>query len=191
MKNIKLTIALLILTTTSLLGQEFLGVKVDGKKDDAIAVFKSKGFIPSKIDYILKSGNYNFAALDGTAGGKEVELSIHYTPISKLVWAFVIHLPEKTSWYSLKDDYQDFVSLFTEKYGEPDVKFDFFLSPYEEGDGYEMTAVEVEKCKYSAYWGAKYSVSITRFKQVSLSYENELNAELNEKEKKQINKNAF
>jgi len=184
MKNIKLTIVLLILTTTSLLGQEFLGVKVDGKKDAVIAVFKSKGFI-------LTNDKDNSAVLNGTAGGKKVELFIHYTPISKLVWGFKIYLPEKTSWYSLKADYQDFLSLFTEKYGEPDEKFDFFSSPYEEGDGYEMTAVEVEKCSYSAYWGAKYSVSITQFKQVRLSYENELNVELKEKEKKQINKNAF
>ncbi len=184
MKVIKLVIVLFFLATTTLWGQEFLGVKVDGKKDAVIAVFKSKGFI-------LKSDKDNAALLNGSAGGKKVELYIHYTPISKLVWGFKIYLPEKTSWYSLKTDYQDFLNLFTEKYGDPEEKFEFFSSPYEEGDGYEMTAVATEKCTYSAYWGNKYSVSITQFKQVRLSYENELNVELKDKEKKQINKNAF
>jgi hypothetical protein len=184
MKNIKLTIVLLILTTTSLLGQEFLGVKVDGKKDAAIAVFKSKGFI-------LKSDKDNSAVLNGTAGGKKVELFIHYTPISKLVWGFFVFLPEKTSWYSLKAEYQEYLDLLTEKYGEPKDKYNFFSTPYDEGDGYELQAVELEKCSYSAFWEKYYSIKITKWKQVKIAYENEINSALDDKETKQINKNAF
>ena len=184
MKNIKFLILLFFLGTTTLWGQEFLGVKVDGKKDATIAIFKSKGFI-------LSSDKGNVAVLNGSAGGKKVDLFISYTPISKLVWQFKIFLPEKTSWYSLKAEYQEYLDLLTEKYGEPKDKFNFFSSPYEEGDGYELQAVELEKCSYSAFWEKYYSVSITKWKQVKIAYENEVNSALDDKETKQINKNAF
>jgi hypothetical protein len=56
----------------------------------------------------------------------------------------------------------------------------FFKSPYEEGDGYEMTAVAVEKCFWLSAWEANatypnqtIAVRITKSKRVSLVYEND------------------
>ena len=44
------------------------------------------------------------------------------------------------------------VELFTKKYGEPKDHFEFFSSPYYEGDGYELQALRKEKCNYISFW---------------------------------------
>ena len=170
-------------------GQEFLGIKVDGKKDAVVNAFKAKGF---KIN--TNSGiNKDIVTLFGNAGGKNIEIAIVCTPKTKTVWKFSVYLPEKASWFSLKSDYEDYLQILIDKYGEPNSKYAFFSSPYEEGDGYEMTAVGADKCTYSAFWSSEIGISIkiSKFKQVNIAYENPKNSALDDKETAELNKSIF
>jgi len=167
--------------------QEFMGVKVEGDKATFISKFKAKGFI------ITRAENSNVVTMKGTVGGKQYELLISSTPKTKQVWKVSVYLPEATSWSTLKSEYEDYLGILTEKYGEPEKKYSFFSSPYDEGDGYEMSAIKLEKCNYSAFWSSSVGIyiAISKFQQVRISYENEKNSALDDLEKKQINSQIF
>lgn len=183
MKKLSILVAL-VLTTMLGFSQEFLGIKVDGNRQTCINKFLAKGFKvsipPSKTVTSMK----------GTVGGQPIELLIVVTPTSQKVWKFTVYLPEQNTWENLKYNYNYYVDLFTKKYGEPTNSYSNFNSPYSEGDGYEITGVVVEKCNYSAYWKDVY-IEITKWKQVCINYENEVNGELNTQEKEQLNLNIF
>lgn len=167
---------------------EFLGIEVDGKRDEVIEKFKAKGFIvKGDIDKPVLS-------MKGSAGNINFELNIVSTPKSKIVRKFVVYLPEQSSWNSLLNDYTRYKKTLTDKYGNPGDSFDFFSSPYKLGDGYEMTAVAAEKATYAAYWtlkGYTLSIEISKWKQVRIAYENENNSKIAEKEQKDIDSNIF
>lgn len=167
---------------------EFLGIEVDGKRDEVIERFKAKGFIvKGDIDKPVVS-------MKGSAGNINFDLSIVSTPKSKIVRKFVVYLPEQTSWNSLLNDYTRYKKTLTDKYGNPGDSFDFFSSPYKLGDGYEMTAVVTEKATYAAYWtlkGYTLSIEISKWKQVRIAYENENNSKISAREQKDIDSNIF
>lgn len=167
-------------------GQEFMGVKVEGDKAAFIKKFKENG-------YVVVSENANSATMKGTLGGTEYELILHATPKSKQIWKLSVFLPEATSWNTIKREYEDYLNILTEKYGTPDKKYAFFSSPYYEGDGYEMSAITLEKCNYFAYWNDSIGISIqiSKYKQVKISYENAKNSKLDDLEKKEINSKIF
>jgi hypothetical protein len=121
-------------------------------------------------------------------------LIIVSSPKSKIVRKFSVYLPEQSSWNSLLNDYTRYKKTLTDKYGNPGDSFDFFSSPYKLGDGYEMTAVAAEKATYAAYWtlkGYSLSIEISKWKQVRISYENDNNSKIAEKEQKDIDSNIF
>jgi hypothetical protein len=50
-----------------------------------------------------------------------------------------------------------------------------------------MTAVSAGACLFSAFWTSKgISLTISKYAQVQISYENEINLEINKNEKKAI-----
>lgn len=168
-------------------GQEFMGVKVEGDKTTFINQFKAKGFAvkgDSSSDAVL---------MRGTISGKAYELVVVSTPKTKKVWKLSVFLPEATSWNTIKREYEDYLNILTEKYGTPDKKYQFFSSPYYEGDGYEMRAITLEKCNYFAYWNDSIGIiiQISKYKQVKISYENAKNSKLDDLEKKEINSKIF
>ena len=183
----KVLLVLAVLGSYVSYAQEFMGVKVGGKKIDVINQFKSKGFTVTKDD------NSNVSALKGTVAGKVYEVVVVSTPITRTVWKISTFLPEASDWYSLKRSYEDYLKVLSDKYGQPESHYNFFSSPYDEGDGYEMTGVAVGKCNYAAYWSDKtgISIDITKWKQVRISYENEVNSALDEKEKSSMNTKIF
>lgn len=61
-----------------------------------------------------------------------------------------VFIPVDSSNYQQK--YDELVSLYRTKYGEPSNEFRFFKSPYKDGDGYEYQAVRVGKGSISTYW---------------------------------------
>jgi hypothetical protein len=78
------------------------------------------------------------------------------------------------------DDYNEFKSMLSAKYGEPSNDFKFFESPYEEGDGYETQAIRLRKATFASYWrfpvpGKEDNIlglKITDDLQISVVYEN-------------------
>lgn len=180
-------VLLFTLVTIMSFGQEFLGIKVDGKKDAVINAFKLKGFT------VKGDSNKDAVTMLGNAAGKSVELVIQSSPITKTVWQFSVYLPEQSTWTYLKSDYEEYLKLLTQKYGSPDKTYSFFSSPYSEGDGYEMTGVYVDKCHYTAFWPSDKGVriKITKWKQVCIIYENSTNSALDDKETNEMNAKAF
>ena len=185
MKKIVLVLTLVLGTIVSN-AQEFMGVKCDGKKDITISTFKNKGFT-------LTSDDDGAAIMKGKIGNDEIELYVFYTPITKVVWSYKVFLPKQTSWYSLKSDYQKYMNVLTEKYGSPEKTYSFFSSPYNEGDGYEMTGVSVDKCNYASFWTIEQGVriKISKYKQVQISYENSKNSKIDDEETKSLNSKVF
>ncbi len=168
-------------------GQEFMGVKVEGDKTTFINQFKAKGFA------VIGDPSSDAVLMRGTISGKAYELVVVSTPKTKKIWKLSVFLPEVTSWNSIKREYENYLNILIEKYGAPDKTYRFFSSPYEEGDGYEMSAITLEKCVYSAYWSESVGVSIqiSKYKQIKIAYENAKNSLLDDTEKKELNSKIF
>ena len=69
------------------------------------------------------------------------------------------------------------------------------MSPHEEGDGYEMNAVELEKTNIVAWWNLTHqdgtesgtiTLELSKWKQNKISWENAVNAALKEKEQAEL-----
>lgn len=59
---------------------------------------------------------------------------------------------EYKNWDDLRNAYYGVVKLYQTKYGTPTNELLKFYYPYERGDGYEITAIAVGKCKMSTTW---------------------------------------
>jgi hypothetical protein len=168
--------------------QSFDGVPISGDLPTAIAKFRAKGYT---IDQYVNNG----VVMKGRVANNSVEVFVMTTPKSKKVFKMVVFMDEQTSWVSLKSEYYKYKNILTEKYGNPDEKYDFFTSPYFEGDGYELQAVGLEKANYAAYWFKRdnltLGVEISKFKQIKLIYENNQMMEIKNREQADIENNSF
>jgi hypothetical protein len=173
----------LLITKSNIYGQEFLGIKVGGKLSEVVAKFKLKGFKVTSPD------NLN-PILTGKAGVSNVEVIIFSSPITKTVFKISVYLPKQNDWESIKSEYEDYLKTLTAKYGTPTSSFNFFSSPYKEGEGDEMNAITMEKCHYSAYW-ENVSIEISEYKQVKIAYENAKNFEIRDAEVAKLKKETF
>jgi hypothetical protein len=129
---------------------QFMGIPIEGDAVIFINKLKTKGFKVKKYDAIVTTMTGVFL------GNVTNEVLIVHTPKSKKVWKVVVFLQEQIGWSSLKSEYQSLLSKLNNKYGEPSNSYFSFLSPYEEGDGYEMNAVEFEKTNIVAWWNLMY-----------------------------------
>ena len=186
MKN--LLIAIAILATSVLNAQEFSGVPIDGDLTTFLTRIKAKGFTFKKY---IEQG----AIINGKIGIRDVEVFVFTTPKSKKVFKLSVYFPERSTWGSLKSEYFELVEVLTKKYGEPTSRYSSFKSPYEEGDGYEMSAVQLEKCNYSTFWIKRNNLSmvidISKFHQINITYENDTNMKLKKDETNAIQSNAL
>lgn len=158
---------------------DFKGISVNGHIDKFVNELKKQGFTEdyrSNGDVVMK----------GEFTGKDALVFILSTKKTKTVWKVSVYVDEDASWERLKSDYYEYVKLYTTKYGAPSDHFEFFMKPYYEGDGYELQALEKEKCFYSSYFHIEkgtISVNITRTGNVSLTYEDGINAAIMKGEK--------
>lgn len=168
--------------------QSFDGVSISGDLPTVVAGYKAKGYT---LDKYTSSG----VILNGKILSNSIQLFIFVTPKTKKVYKMVAYLDEDLSWSSLKSNYFRFLSIFKDKYGNPDGSNESFSKPYYEGDGYELSAVGLEKVDYSAYWLNKsamnVAVEISTFKQVKLTYENKELMAIKKTEQAEIEASAF
>lgn len=168
--------------------QSFDGVPISGDLPTAVARYKAKGYT---LDKYITSG----AILNGKILMNNIQLFIFVTPKTKKVYKVVAYLDEDISWSSLKFTYMKFLGILTDKYGNPDGFTESFITPYYEGDGYELSAVGLEKVDYNAYWLNKaemnIGVEISKFKQVKLTYENKALMSLKRDEQSQLEAISF
>lgn len=176
----KLLLAMLMLTATlTAQSQVFNGVKVSGSLSSMVEKYKEKGW---KFQKYLDGT----AVLKGSVGGYyNCEMFIYPTG-TKQVAKVVVYLPEQSTWSSIKSTYDAIVHAYYVKYDQPDLRYQEFLPPYDEGDGYEKNAVELEKTNIKTIWlnreNGNYGVEITKWMQVKIVCENVTNMRIRERE---------
>jgi len=190
----KLTTALVLMLISIVShAQVFMGISVSGPVASFNAQLRAKGFV---MDAQQTQGD--LYVFNGTINLKDVEVVVVTTPTSKLVKKLVVFYEKQESWYSLKSEFAEIVEVITKKYGKADDNYAFFKSPYEEGDGYEMTAVATENCFYLSAWKANatypnqtIAVRITKSKRVTLVYENDAMMAKGDAEQEKIDQNTY
>ena len=167
MKKLLLLLSIFVVLNQPVFAQSFNGVPISGNINEAVNKFKAKGF-----KFIKKEGNsYVFS---GKVFNEVVELYLLASPYTKQYVKCSIFFPE-SAWLTLKRDYNKYVELFVEKYGYHTGQIENFIDPYYEGDGYELNALELEKCVYGTYWvrdDVSMLIEISKYKQVKIVYEN-------------------
>lgn len=152
----------------------FRDIEINGTISDFCAQLIALGYhSPVTIDggsMVLK-GDF--------AGVPNCEIYVIRSRYDDFVWKVAVFMPENNNWYGLKSEYERFKNMFTKKYGTPK-SYEFFSDPYEEGDGYELTALSVGKCSYISFYHLPLgviSVSISDSGSISIGYEDEFNTE--------------
>jgi hypothetical protein len=125
-------------------------------------------------------------------GINQVDLFVYCTPISRKTAKFLVSFEEKSSFLLLKEQFQEFHNIFIEKYGEPTKKIretgSASFENYEE-------ALKNEKILIADYWFSvgtiSISLSISKFLCLKITYENDINMDIMEKERKKQNLNIY
>ena len=178
----------LSLILNSSFSQTFDGIAIDGDLSTAIAKYKLKGYLVEKY---FDGG----VILNGEVLGAKIELYIFTTIKTKKVFKAVVYLPRRQSWFTLKNEYEKYFVTFTDKYGMEDSKYEFFTSPYFEGDGYELQALKLEKATFAGYWFNKnnttIALEISEYQQVKITYENDRNQVIAKREIDAVKNSTF
>lgn len=122
----------------------FKSVPVDGTRKEFTLLLREKGF--------KETDNRAAGILSGVFAGRQATVVADTTATSGTVFRASAFLEQRSKWAELKDDYLTFKRFITEKYGTPIRSEERFDSPYHEGDGFEMKAVSLGKCRYGAAW---------------------------------------
>lgn len=190
MKNVKLSVLVFVsvIMMNAVFGQQFDGVNISGSLSTVVAKYKEKGYKLIEIDN-------DAAFLTGKVGVKTIELYVFSSPKSKTVYRVQVFLPKKNLWDELVSEYDYMLEVLEGKYGKKSSEYKSFAKPYEEGDGYEMTALSVEKVTWKAFWldlqNTAILMEISKYKQVSVSIENRSNFNVYSRERQAIEKSAF
>lgn len=165
---------LFLITTITTFSQEhikFMGIPIDGSIISFVEKLKTKGLVVKNKEngvYVLSG---KFASYDNA------EIFVFSTPKTNIVFKVVVYLPEKKTWSSIKSQYSDMVDLYSQKYALT-AHFEYFMSPYYEGDSYEEQAVKLEKAIWSSFFkcdGGAIAVEISKYMQLKIAYEDEIN----------------
>ena len=187
MKKIIAIITLFLLTCYAVNAQEhlkFKGIPIDGDSKAFVQKLKEAGYVQdSSGDVVYYKGTF--------AGLKDCSIMVKTTPKSNIVCSIMVLTDDVTSWYDLKGLYNKLKDSYSAKY-ELDASYDFFSSPYYEGDGYEIQAVKLDKCHYMSFFNASGGKIVVKISAVSSSkgyvviiYEDTINTNLSDKEKEQ------
>ena len=150
MKKLLLTLLICLFSLTALAQEhlKFKGVPINGSLSSFVSAMKAKGLTISPLD-----SKYDSTIMDGDfAGMSDCQFIIIATKNNVPAKVIVVG-PAVKSWYSLKGDYKKLKESLTAKYPNAVVKsYEFFMDPYYDGDGYELSAISLEKCIYCTYY---------------------------------------
>ena len=177
MKKILITLCIIILSF-AMRAQEhmtFMGIPIDGKISAFVQKLEDKGFT------YIRTSEDGVAYLTGSfAGKRDCRILVASSIKSLTVWKVVVSFPSKSSWDSVKDEYQAMKKIISSKYGEPEHVFEFFITPYYEGDGCEISAIKNGKCHYDSFFetdtgGVQVSIAGAF---IVVAYEDEINVNI-------------
>ncbi len=150
MKKILTAIAFVLLSCSMLNAQEghlkIKGIPIEGNLSTFMSKLKATG---------LKAASFGgVECLEGKfAGTSDCYFLFGASQTSKTVFRVAVIMPEETSWRSLKGQYESVKDNYSSKYGNGR-SYEWFDSPYYEGDGYEMQALKKDKCNYTTFFDA-------------------------------------
>ena len=159
---------------------KFMGIEVSGDYESFKDSLLSKGFTYMSSFETLHKFYGKFA-------NEVVTLNVLASPKSKTVCKVIVYFPKRDDWHELKKDYFAKKEMYKSKY-PMDRDYEFFLSPYEEGDGYEMRAVVRDKCRYISFYlamGGHIIVEIYKTAQLKVVYEDRENIKVAKQELEQ------
>lgn len=163
----------------------FDGIPITGSIDKFHIKLKNKGYKLIDKDSVSLINTFSGSFLN-----QQCTLYVVYTPKSKQVCKVSVYFLEYSSWNYLRNNYEELKRKLSNKYGIPTDCNEYFIDPYQEGDGNEELAIESKKCVYECIYRNKeiwaIYVGISRFMQVNLAYENTQNMRLLETEQDEI-----
>jgi hypothetical protein len=181
MKKILLTVVMSMVAMITN-AQTFMGLPLSGSMKDFHEAFTQKGF--TVFQEVTDAKFYK-----GQLGGTNIEVLVLCTPTTKQVAKAVIFFPEIDNFLQLELDFYKKKKILEDKYGKAEDCFEYFVKPYYRGDGYEMTALSVEKYINSCFWknmeNLTLAADIHKNGCVRYIYENITNMTLLQTEKKQ------
>jgi len=161
---------------------KFRDIEINGTATQFLSKLKNLGYIVKDVD----SDGYT---MKGKFAGDDCTLYIYSSPKTKTVYKIVVVFSEKSSWHSLKNQYNSIKEQLTNKYKNPTQNNCFFKSPYYDGDGYEMQAVKNNKCLWLTQWNlesGEISLAIYSTCSVIIQYEDKINMQKKAKEDEEI-----
>jgi hypothetical protein len=183
-----LSVVLFFLLSIQVESQQFYGVNISGDLTTAIEKFKTKVFSH-------KTTKDFGAIMKGRIVNQYVDLYIYVTPKTRTVFKMTLLYDVTNDFNKLNTQYSKMVNTMIEKYGKPDNVEEKFIFPYEVGDGYELTALQFEKCIYNSSWldseNMKLKVELSKSKQLKVEYENVHLSLQNYEEEQMINSNIY
>lgn len=150
MKRFSITLVLGFIACFVLSAQEHIKIKnipIDGTASSLSAKLRATGLTkhPEYPDGSVLKGPF--------AGMSDCVFVIAGSKTSKTAFRVGVMTDEYKSWLSVKNQYENIVDSYAKKYSLY-ASHSTFLSPYFEGDGYEMQALGKEKCIYSSLFEA-------------------------------------
>ena len=103
-----------------------------------------QGLTFTRVD---EDGDLNFK---GTLVGYSAGAVALMNPAGQLVKTIVLIYVDDAK---ARQEYRATKDVLTTKYGAPTNCFEYFKSPYEEGDGYEEQAIKLSKAVFTCFWG--------------------------------------
>lgn len=158
---------------------KFKGIPMDCSVDEMARKLQAKGFkYEQKLDgVVLMKGTF--------AGSPNCSITLLPVDGSTKIRRIGVSFPDCENWRCLEDKYSDLKDLLTQKYNLPISieRFDSYSEPT--NDGYKMTLVNLDRCKYQSDFYANNGTIIlyiaTGYEaHVHLIYEDAANAKVNE-----------
>lgn len=162
---------------------EFKGIQICGSVSTFAQKLEKQGY------GIVYNKDYDYV-LSGEFTGKNARVFLLGTLKTGEIWKVAVQFDESTTWSDILSDYSFYVDLFTQKYGFPSDHFEFFENPYYKGDGYEMQALRMGKCNYASFFNivnGSIVIKMTSEGRLQLTYEDKINSEIYQREKKSRN----
>lgn len=171
--------------------QTLLGIPFKGDALAFVTQLKAKGFV-----FKPENSKKGFYILKGTLLGYECDIYVLGTNKTNQLMKVSASAHSETTFTSLTNTFDNIYNLMVAKYSEPeDNCLDFFTTPYEKYDGYEMTAISVGKyirlCQFPSDSSMMPFMLIDKFPKVRISWEHKENFELNKQEKMEKAKNEL
>jgi hypothetical protein len=188
----KIAIFALFLTISQIsFGQKFSGIPIDGNIKNFIESMKLKG-------YILENFDGRIATFKGKIDNENVRIYVFSSHQTKIVFKLNVFYEKKETFDELKTQMDRIKLVIETKYGASSNCVSNYKYPYEEGDGYELNALILNKLDYVCFWldikdnpNFNISLELTSFQKVLLTYENVANTDIAIKEKNKIDSETY